>query len=235
MSWIFCDFWENQFILAKQNNKTMNATDPLSSVLHAVLTAQAVGRPVAICIAGSNGAGKSTFFAHTLKPRLDFPFVNADEIAKTFLGPIDDAQSLRAAVIASNHRNQCVKNRQSFIFETVFSDAKGEKVSFLRAMQDSGYLVLLVFIGIPSSNVSQARVIGRVVQGGHDVPDDRIKNRFPQTSNNLRRAIAQIENILLLDNNRADNPFAPVALIENGKPSWRIADPLPTWAQHLGL
>ena len=156
----------------------MNATDPLSSVLHAVLTAKAVGRPVAICIAGSNGAGKSTFHAHALKPRLDFPFVNADEIAKTFLGPIDDAQSLRAAVIASNHRNQYVQNRQSFIFETVFSDAKSEKVTFLKAMQDSGYLVLLVFIGIPSSNVSQARVIGRVLQGGHDVPDDRIKTAF---------------------------------------------------------
>lgn len=213
----------------------MNATDPLSSVLHAALTAHAVGRPVAICVAGSNGAGKSTFCDHALKPRLDFPVVNADEIAKTFLGPIDDAQSLRAAIIANNLRNQYVQNRQSFIFETVFSDAKGEKVTILKAMQDSGYLVLLVFIGIPSSNVSQARVIGRVLQGGHDVPDDRIKNRFPQTLKNLQRAIARIENILLLDNNRADNPFAPVALIENGKPSWRIADPLPTWAQHLGI
>lgn len=213
----------------------MTQTDPFANVLQTVLVAHAAGKPIAICIAGSNGAGKSTFYAQTLKPQLNLPFVNADEIAKSLLSPITDELSLTAAVIADERRNQYLENRQSFIFETVFSDIKGEKVAFLKAMQDSGYLVLLVFIGIQSSNVSQARVVGRVLQGGHDVPDERIKNRFPQTLTNLKRATMQIENILLLDNNRADTPFAPVAVLVNGKPIWITDGLLPAWAKQLDL
>jgi hypothetical protein len=46
----------------------------------AIREATARGEPVLVFLAGSNGAGKSTFFASYLQP-LGLPFVNADEIA----------------------------------------------------------------------------------------------------------------------------------------------------------
>jgi hypothetical protein len=52
-----------------------------------------------------------------------------------------------------------------------------------------GFAVFLVFIGLESGALSIARVQQRVQQGGHDVPDDRLRARFPRTLANLREAV----------------------------------------------
>ena len=211
----------------------MTEIDPFISVIATLLRANSEERPIAICIAGSNGSGKSTFYTAALKPFLNLPFVNADEISKGLLSPASDARSLEAAMLAESQRKALVADRQSFIFETVFSDSEGQKVAFLLELQNAGYLVQLIFIGIQSSNVSQARVIDRVQRGGHDVPDDRITSRFPKTLENLRRAMAQIENILLVDNNQADKPFMPIMILQKGIAVWQTNDPLPLWVKRL--
>ena len=48
--------------------------------------------------------------------------------------------------------------------------------------------VVLCFIGVRSPAVSDERVAMRVSQGGHDVPPDKLKDRFPRTMANLRTA-----------------------------------------------
>ena len=101
--------------------------------------------------------------------------------------------------------------------ETVFSDPVGDKLDFLKEARAAGYRVLLIFIGIESPELSAARVIQRVSEGGHDVADDRLRTRFPRTLKNLRRAIPIVDEVLLLDNSSLDDPYAFVARYRNGR------------------
>src|SRR5512146_3280954 len=82
-------------------------------------------RPILIAVAGPNGAGK-TSFSRTYLQDLGLPFVNADDLAKVL--QIDEYE---AAALAAAYRRQLVDEKDSFIFETVFSDPVGEKLAFL--------------------------------------------------------------------------------------------------------
>jgi len=83
-----------------------------------------------------------------------------------------------------------VRQRESFVFETVFSDPVGDKLSFLKAAAQSGYTVVLCFIGVSGPETSEQRVAMRVSQGGHDVPAEKLISRYPRTMSNLEAASA---------------------------------------------
>ncbi|MFL5430066.1 MAG: zeta toxin family protein [Myxococcales bacterium] len=179
-------------------------------------------RPIVVAIAGPNGAGKSTFFAAHLA-RAGLRFVNADDLARE-LG-ID---ALDAARLANELRKSLVEQGESFVFETVFSDPVGEKVEFLRRAVEKGYAVVLCFVGISSVEVSQERVAMRVLQGAHDVPDEKLAARFPRTQANLARAIRSIPHVLIYDNDDLARPFRRVGEFRDGKPV-QLSEPLPDW------
>src|ERR1700722_6738707 len=96
-------------------------------------------RPIMIVIAGPNGAGKTTFF-HSHLHATGLRFVNADDIAREL-----DVSSYEAAEIADALRRELVRQRESFVFETVFSDPAGAKVAFLNEAAASAYNVVLCF------------------------------------------------------------------------------------------
>jgi predicted ABC-type ATPase len=177
-------------------------------------------RPVLIAIAGPNGAGKSTFYEAHLS-HLEFPFVNADVIAKeTSLGAYE--------AIAEDIRRSRFANRESFIFETVFSDPVGEKLSFLEAAATSGYNVVLVFVGVSDAEVSVDRVALRVLRGGHDVPKTKLMGRYPRTIENLRLALQRLPLVRVYDNDDLRDPYRPCLQTSRGEVIERV-DPLPEW------
>ena len=100
-------------------------------------------RPIIVVIGGPNGAGKSTFYAAHLAAT-GLRFVNAD-----FLAHEMELSPYRAAGLADALRRQLVQARESFIMETVFSDPNGDKLGFLREAKQSGYHVVLCYIGLP--------------------------------------------------------------------------------------
>jgi hypothetical protein len=84
----------------------------------------------------------------------------------------------------------------------------------LRELQDAqaaGYTVFLVFIGIDNPELVVARVIQRVEDGGHDVPDVKIRSRFPRTLVNLQQAVPFVDFAYLFDNSSYDEPYRLVA------------------------
>jgi predicted ABC-type ATPase len=183
-------------------------------------------RPVVIAVAGSNGAGKTTFYRLFLE-KLGLRYVNADELAREL-----ELDAYEAARLAGEARAAFLREKQSFVFETVFSDPAGEKVAFLADAAAQGYTVVLFFIGIADAATSEARVIHRVSSGGHDVPTDKLEARFPRTLANLRRAIDAVPHVLLYDNSARDRPFEPVARFEGGA-LVACHEPLPAWARDL--
>ena len=154
-------------------------------------------------------------------------FVNADELSREL-----DIAPYRAAELAGAIRKQLAAERQSFVFETVLSDAVGDKIGFLKDAIANGFDVTLCFIGVDCAETSDERVAMRVSQGGHDVPHDKIMARFPRTLANLKLAITELSHLLVFDNSDLNQPFRRVAEFRNGK-SVFLAESLPDWFDQL--
>ncbi|QDS90121.1 Zeta toxin [Rosistilla ulvae] len=169
-------------------------------------------RPTIIALAGSNGAGKSTFY-ETHLASLSWPFVNADLLAKELsLDPYP------AAELAKQQREELFEQKASFIFETVFSDPVGEKVGFLEEAAKSGYHVILSFVAIRDPEMSIQRVGMRVSQGGHSVPIEKLRSRHARTLENLKLAIRCLPQVRIFDNSDLSKPYEHVATFVNGEP-----------------
>ena len=185
-------------------------------------------RPIIVAVAGPNGAGKTTFWNVHLRSAA-LSFINADVLAHEL-----ELDAYAAASVANSIRRELVKRRESFIFETVFSDPVGDKVKFLKKAAESGYTVVLCYIGISGPEVSEERVAMRVSQGGHDVPSDKLQSRFARTIDNLRMAIQRLPHVLIYDNDDLTNPYQQVAVFEQGR-LMTSKEPLPNWLEALVL
>ncbi|MGH7991087.1 MAG: zeta toxin family protein [Limisphaerales bacterium] len=179
-------------------------------------------RPVIVAVAGPNGAGKSTFYEAHLKAS-GLRFVNADILVGE-LG-IDDYQ---AAEVAVKLRQELVNQGESFVFETVFSDPVGDKLTFLKQAAQRAYTVVLCFIGLSDVERSEERVAMRVTQGGHDVPTDKLTARFPRILNNLKSTIRELPWVFVFDNDDLRTPFRLAAIFKNGQKVF-LAKSIPSW------
>ena len=80
-----------------------------------------------------------------------------------------------------------------------------------------GYTVVLIFIRIDSPGESIRRVAMRVSQGGHDVPDDKLRGRFKRTQANLQRAVSRLPHVIVYNNVDLAKPYQLAELYENGQ------------------
>ena len=179
-------------------------------------------RPIVVALAGPNGAGKTTF-CHAHLALAGLRFVNADVLASELGLDAGGAMAMANAL-----RRALVVRRESFVFETVFSDPVGDKLTFLAETASLGYTVVLCYIGIPSAATSEERVAMRVTQGGHDVPSEKLQTRFPRTLANLHAAIRQLPHVFVFDNSDLHRPYRLAATFERGQCVER-AESLPPW------
>jgi predicted ABC-type ATPase len=179
-------------------------------------------RPLIVALAGPNGAGKSTFY-HAHLRLAGLRFVNADVLAQAL-----KINAYEAANVADSLRRELVRQRESFVFETVFSDPVGDKIGFLREAAAAGYTVVLCFIGISGADVSEQRVAMRVTQGGHDVPTEKLESRYPRTMANLKTALIEIPYVWIFDNDDLRAAYWLVAVYEHGQ-LVALHKPVPRW------
>ena len=136
--------------------------------------------PKVIIIAGSNGAGKTTFArrflpheAHTLQ------FVNADLIAAG-ISPFDPASADVMACRTMLQRLDALADEgEDFALETTLSG--NWLKSHIREWQGKGYTVKLYYLRLSSVEISVARVRHRVSLGGHNIPEHVIRRRFERS------------------------------------------------------
>ncbi len=180
-------------------------------------------------LAGGNGAGKTTFYKTRLEP-LGLSFINADILAKQLDPEAPEKQSYQAAKIAEVMRFQLLHEGRSFCFETVFSHPS--KIDFIAQAKALGYEIILVFIHLDHLMLNLARIAQRVSEGGHSVPEDKVRSRIPRLLKNIKQAIPICDIVYLLDNSRWDDPFRQVVRIRQGELS-SDNDALPDWAIKL--
>lgn len=182
-------------------------------------------------LAGGNGAGKSTFY-HQYLASSGVIFINADEIARQVFRGEEESKSYEAAVMAATERDRLLSEGQSFCFETVFSHPS--KIDFIAAAKAVGYQVNLVFIHLDDADLNVARVHSRVADGGHTVPEDKIRGRLLRLPENVRKAIPLCDRVMLFDNSRLDAPYRRITeKREDGTWHRHCNGPLPPWAARL--
>lgn len=185
--------------------------------------------PLLIVLAGINGAGKSTFHDLNLK-HLNLPLVNADLIAQQDWPEDADEHAYEAAARAQEIRAALLRERNSFVVETVFSHRS--KVELLKQARSAGYRVLLIYVHLMSTDLAKMRVSERVERGGHAVPAEKIVERYPRLLRHLAQSINIADDVLLFDNSFLDEPFRHVATFRHGK-IVRGGPDLPAWASRL--
>jgi|HubBroStandDraft_3_1064219.scaffolds.fasta_scaffold77451_1 predicted ABC-type ATPase len=216
-----------------------------------LLTAAPDGeKPFAIVLAGHNGSGKSTLWYDKLADQLQIPLINADRLTLSILPPpIDSALRLRpwaAALRDTDQRWQklsqdgvqlfmglIMDRHMPFAFETVFSYLKKQedgsyksKADTVVALQNAGYFVILLFVGLTNPELSILRVRTRHLQGGHDVPEEKLRQRFPRTQDAIRLAAPIADRTLMFDNSRTiDKAFTLVRVQARTTVQYDCRDP----------
>jgi len=181
-------------------------------------------KPQLVMLAGPNGAGKTTFYELFLKATT-LPLVNADRMVAAF-----QLEAYEAAKVADVIRREYLQRGASFVTETVFSDPVGDKLNFLREAVAMGCEVRLIYIGLASPMLAQARVAFRVAQGGHAVPDEKVAARYQRSLKNLAQALSFVPSVTIYDNSLANPPYRLVAEVKDGKVVRRQKGKLPGWA-----
>lgn len=191
--------------------------------------------PIVTMIAGPNGSGKTTLTRELQRMGLEFgAYINADDHAATLSGAYD--LRVRAAQVwAERERRTCLEQRCSFTFETVMSHPS--KVEILRQARDAGFAVVVYFVATENADLNVARVAQRVAQGGHPVPEDRIRARYVRTLALLPAALGEADRAVLFDNSYRTSFRKPVILRpflelrrDGERAHLKLAPPIPKWA-----
>lgn len=169
--------------------------------------------PVMHLLVGPNGAGKTTFFERVLAPITHLPFINADILARQHWPGDEEAHGHDAAALARHARDRAIAEQRSFVGETVFSHPS--KLDLVRQAQSAGYLVTLHVILVPLE-LSLARVQLRSQQGGHSVPEDKVRERYQRLWGLVAQALRMADTASVYDNSNSRTPYQRVARFEKG-------------------
>lgn len=110
-------------------------------------------------------------------------YVNADAIARG-LSPFEpDMSAVAAGRVMIEHIEDLSRDRRNFALETTLSGVR--LASRLRALQQVGYRVHLIYLWLPSPELAIQRVSERLRLGGHSVEPDVIRRRYHRSLENL--------------------------------------------------
>lgn len=159
------------------------------------------------------------------------PLLSGSRIENNILVFMDKPKSYESAILSDFLRHQLLKTGQTFSFETVFSHPS--KMDFMEKANAQGYKCYLYFAAVSSPEISVARVRQRTLEGGHNVPEDKIRKRYFLTLENLASALRFAHRAYLFDNS------TDMQLIAEMTPDKELVVPnetsIPVWLQESVL
>ena len=186
--------------------------------------------PTMIVLAGPNGAGKSTLYQTRIAPSFAGPFINADIIQRDELCDPSPAASYKAAEIASSRRADYLACGRDFVTETVFSHPS--KLALIDEARAKGFTVIVMHVGVETPDLSVARVGTRVEEGGHIVPEDKIRTRYARGAPLIRAAILRADRGMVFDNSSLNQPPSHCLTFANGHLVFALPH-LPGWIRSV--
>lgn len=187
-------------------------------------------RPIMYMIAGPNGAGKSTLHKTVIEPSVSAPFINADVIQRDELKNPSMEAAYKAAAIAEERRREYLANKTSFVTESTFSHPS--KLELLQDAKDHGFRVVVYHVNVRSPELSVKRVGSRFKKGGHDVPEDKIRERYARNPVLIRQAMLLADRGFVYDNSALGKPPELAVAFRSGEVVY-ASNAVPTWAREL--
>lgn len=154
--------------------------------------------------AGPNGSGKSTVIGKYMTSGYITAdsYVCPDNIVKHIrlkFPNLDEYDAyLRAMQTAEKARKAFVQNGKAFSFETVFSNP--DKLKFLRFAKAYGFHIIVIYITTDDPSINVRRVQRRVSEGGHDVPEEKIRARYERSMTLMPEVISFADESEVYDN-----------------------------------
>ena len=196
-------------------------------ILLANLKSNSSKAPTCWIIAGPNGAGKTTFALEFL-PRSAgcMHFINADLIAAGLAPLAPERELLAASRLVLRELETRIAARDTFAFETTL--AGRTYLRLVQRLRQQGWRVELIYLALPSSEMSALRVAERVAHGGHSIPLSDIRRRLPRSVRHLLHDFSpRVDRCTCFMNHTA----RPVLVFEQNGLTRTIHDP--SWYQLL--
>jgi len=182
-------------------------------------------------IAGPNGAGKTTLTREYFSgPTSDKTWINPDDTTlllrssyKDLLVPPIDTANRLGAIISDTRADHMLLTGQSFIVETVLSSDKyRQRVLNARAI---GFSVTMVYVTLRSPELAVKRVKQRFENGGHGVPEDKIRERWVRSLANFLAFSRIVDSLTVWDNSTdAVTEEPPILLMDKEGEDIQIHD-----------
>lgn len=187
-----------------------------------------------IVIAGPNGSGKTTITKEVLQSDWleDAVYINPDNVAQEKFGDWNAPEAvLAAAKFCAQLREECIEANRSLIFETVLSAP--DKIEFIKRAKEKGYFVRVFFIATSTPSINAARIAQRVMEGGHDVPINKIISRYIKSIANCAKLAPIVDRLYIYDNSRDNKKALPLFRLSDGVLVKQYADVIPEWATNI--
>lgn len=166
-------------------------------------------KPRIYVLAGVNGAGKSSV-GGAMFAVAGQEFYNPDFAAQEFLAASPEISQEEANARAWHEGRRLLETsiitRQDFAFETTLG---GNTITrLLMEAAKAGTEVRIWYVGLESVELHIARVRTRVAQGGHDIPEAKIRERYDHSRWNLIDLLPNLAELKVFDNTAESEPWA---------------------------
>ena len=196
-------------------------------------------RPGRILVAaGTNGAGKSAIVGEFLAAE-GGAYFNPDLVARELIqkGVPTEQANASAWKLGFNALQRAINNNEDFSFETTLG---GNTIAreVHRAIE-AGLKIYIWYVGLASPELHIARVRARVSRGGHEIPEAKIRERYPKGLANLVSFIGAAAEVHVFDNSAESADGLPQTMRVFRMRGERIIEPdlgtlmtqTPNWAK----
>lgn len=153
-------------------------------------------------------------------------------MAKDVFGDWNSKEAvLNAAKYCSELREKNLKEKSSFVFESVFSAQ--DKIDFILRAKEAGFFIRLFFIATKHPSINASRITKRVMEGGHDVPIAKIISRYYKSILNCELIANVVDRLYVYDNSIDGEEAKPLFRLSNGVLGKMYVDKLPEWAKNI--
>lgn len=150
-------------------------------------------------LAGINGAGKSSVGGYLLN-RDSLTWFDPDAFARELMSRSNCGQEVansRAWQEGMRRLDEAIARRENYAFETTLG-GKSVAERILKATETHD--VQIWFCGLQSPELHIARVKARVMAGGHPIPEEKIRERYPKAQLNLIKLMPHLAYLKVCDN-----------------------------------
>ncbi len=188
-------------------------------------------RPAITVFAGTNGAGKSSVIGEFLRKE-GGSYFNPDEIARELKNdfPLLNQEQINgyAWTIGKDQLKNAIENKSVYNFETTLG---GNTIPNLIQIACKTHDVNIFYVGLSTPELHIERVKTRVLQGGHDIPEEIIRKRYQASLLNLISLMPNLYYLRVQDNSGSiDEGPRDLVIMQQGIIT-SITDSMPTWAK----